>query len=368
MDYENGTLLREEKTQKETDAKCPNCGATIQFDPATGHMHCEYCGYERVIPPAEDNKTVEEMDFLSAEHTASHEWGAKKKVVVCKCCGAESVYDELQTSDVCPYCGATQVMPAQDEDSIAPGGVAPFEVSKEAAAGNFQKWLKGRLFTPRAAKQSCKADAMNGIYLPYWTYDANTVSQWTGEAGYEYEETDSEGNTTTKTRWKNVRGLLNLFIDDELVCGSTRHEQDILGRILPFDHEKLVPYKPEYVAGFISERYSVGLKDGWDIARDQMNQRIRNAVHEEILHKFHADSARVGKISTVFDDITFKYVLFPVWMSSFKYKDKIYQFMVNGQTGKVGGKAPVSALRVLIAVLIGAGLLGLLFWFMSANN
>ena len=359
------TPIREEKTQRETDAKCPNCGATVQFDPQTGHMLCEYCGYERVIPPAEDNRSVDEMDFLTAEHTASHEWGAEKKVVVCRSCGAESVYDALQTSDVCPYCGATQVMAAQDENSMAPGGVAPFEVSKEQAVANFQKWLKGGLFTPTPAKKACKADSMNGIYLPYWTYDTNTVSRWTGEAGYEYEETNSEGKTVTKTNWKRVRGILNLFFDDELVCGSTRHETVILNRILPFDHEKLVPYKPEYVAGFVSERYSVGLKDGWDIARGQIESKIRSEVHDEILRNFHADSARVDKVSTLFEDITFKYVLFPVWMSSFKYKDKVYQFMVNGQTGRVGGKTPVSALRVLIAVLIAAGLIGLLILLMN---
>ena len=365
MDYEADAQVREEKTQKETDAKCPNCGATIQFDPATGHMHCEYCGYERVIPPAEEGKAVEELDFLTAEHTASHEWGAKKKVVVCKCCGAESVYDELQTSDVCPYCGATQVMPAQDDDSMAPGGVAPFEISKEQASENFEEWLKGRLFTPRAAKESCKAEAMNGIYLPYWTYDTKTVSNWTGEAGYEYEETDSDGDSHTETRWKKVRGLLNLPIDDELVCGSTRHEKDILDSILPFEHEKLVPYKPEYVAGFVSERYSVGLKDGWETARAQIDEKIKEAIRQQIIDEYDADDASVGKVSTVYDDITFKYVLFPIWMSSFKYKDKVYQFMVNGQTGQVGGKAPVSALRVIIAILIAIGAIWLLFSLFS---
>ena len=60
--------------------------------------------------------------------------------------------------------------------------------------------------------------------------------------------------------------------------------------------------------------------------------------------------------------MTYKYILVPVWISSFMYKGKNYQFVVNGQTGKVGGKAPISALRVAIAILAGIALLAFVLY------
>ena len=120
-----------ERTEKETDKKCPNCGATVVFDPATGGMHCEYCGYTCELPKADSENEICEMDFESALHTESYDWGEQKKEVQCKQCGAVTVYDALETAAVCPFCGSTSVMPASNENTIAPGAVCPFAVTKD---------------------------------------------------------------------------------------------------------------------------------------------------------------------------------------------------------------------------------------------
>ena len=150
--------------------------------------------------------------------------------------------------------------------------------------------------------------------------------------------------------------------DDELVFASTRHDASILRSIEPFysDASHVKPYSPEYLSGFISERYSVGLKDGWNVARQQIENQLRSYISSDIRERNNADRVDSLRFTTEYSDITYKYILVPVWQSAFRYKDKVYQFMVNGQNGKIGGKTPVSALRVAIAILLGIAIVVLI--------
>ena len=367
-----------ERTEKETDKKCPNCGATVVFDPATGGMHCEYCGYTCELPKADSENEICEMDFESALHTESYDWGEQKKEVQCKQCGAVTVYDALETAAVCPFCGSTSVMPASNENTIAPGAVCPFAVTKDQAGESFTKWLKGKLFAPRKAKQSARPESFTGVYLPYWTYesarpesftgvylpywtyDAQTTSNFTARAGYDRTVKDKDGNRKTVTDWRHVSGIYQKFFDDVTVMASKRQTDSGVRACEPFDFSKLVPYSPQVVAGFIAERYSIGLKEGWESAQKTIQSRLHSDISSYVRRHWNANRADSVRFSTLYSNITYKYLLVPTWISSFKYKDKVYQFAVNGQTGKVGGKAPVSVWRVLIAIALGIALIALL--------
>jgi ribosomal protein S27E len=349
-----------ERTEKETDKKCPNCGATVVFDPATGGMHCEYCGYTCELPKADSENEICEMDFESALHTESFDWGEQKKEVQCKQCGAVTVYDALETAAVCPFCGSTSVMPAANENTIAPGAVCPFAITKDQAGERFTKWLKGKLFTPRKAKRSARPESFTGVYLPYWTYDAQTTSNFTARAGYDRTVKDKDGNRKTVTDWRHVSGIYQEFFDDVTVMASKRQTDSGVRACEPFDFSKLVPYSPQVVAGFIAERYSIGLKEGWESAQKNIQSRLHSDISSYVRRHWNANRADSVRFSTLYSNITYKYLLVPTWISSFKYKDKVYQFAVNGQTGKVGGKAPVSVWRVLIAIALGIALIALL--------
>jgi len=342
-----------ERTEKETDKKCPNCGATVTFDPALEKLHCEYCGYECELPKPESENEVCEMDFEAAMNKGSFEWGEQKKSVQCKQCGAVTIYDVLETAAVCPFCGSTNVMPAATENSIVPGGVCPFSIPKNLAGMNFTLWLKKKWFTPRKAKKSALPDAFQGVYLPYWTYDTQTTSNFTARAGYDKKVRKKDGSFETVTNWNSVSGVYQKFFDDETVMASKRQENSGVRDCEPFNLSKVVPYSPQVLAGFAAERYSIGLKEGWGLAQDSIRSKLRSNIDRYIKSKWRCDRTSNIKFSTVYDNITYKYILVPVWISSFKFKDKVYQFAVNGQTGKVGGKAPVSAFRVILAVLLG---------------
>lgn len=347
-------------TKAETDRKCPSCSGVMDFNPATGKLTCPYCGYEEEIKVNRADFVAEELDFSKAEDGVVCDWGTATKSVLCKACGAETVYDVNQIANECPYCGSNQVMEAAGKNIMAPGGVVTFQYTADQAADLFRKWIGGKFFCPKAAKESARADEMNGIYVPFWTFDAKTTSNYNGEYGIEREEKDKDGNTKTETDWYKTMGLYEEFFDDMLICGSAKQGGSMINSLEPYDTTKAVEYKPEYMSGFSAERYTVKVKDAWKQAKDRMKDKIKSAIDSKIRDEKHADDIRNLNIDTKFKNVTYKYLLLPVWISSYKYNGKVYQFMVNGQTGKISGKSPVSAWKVTLTIAIIVAALALL--------
>lgn len=349
------------ETKEETDKKCPSCYGVMDFDPTTGGLTCPFCGHTEAIPVSEEApKEAEEQDLASADKIENCNWGVQKKTVICKSCGGESIYDALEIASVCPFCGSNQVMEAYDQNTMAPGGVVPFAITDKQASDLFKSWIKRKWFCPKMAKESAKAKSFKGIYLPYWTFDAKTHSEYVGEYGI-----DKKRDDRIVTNWYAVRGSSSLAFDDELVCGTTKHSGSMLQGIEPYRTAENKTYKPEYVAGFAAERYSIGIKEAWEMAKQSMKYRIRQTIEIGIKRQHHADRVRNLRITTKYSDLTYKYLLLPVWISSYKYQDKVYQFMVNGQTGKVSGKIPISVPKVIITVLGALLLLSIFMWLNS---
>lgn len=345
-------------TKEETDKKCPNCFGVMDFDPKTGGLACPFCGHTEAIPVNEEEpKQAEEQDLESADKVENCNWGVEKKTVICKSCGGESIYDALEIASVCPFCGSNQVMEAFDQNTMAPGGVVPFSVTDKQASDLFQSWIKKKWFCPKMAKESAKAKNFKGIYLPYWTFDAKTYSEYVGEYGIDKKREDR-----IVTNWYAVRGNSTLVFDDELVCATTRHSQSMLQGIEPYRTAENKTYKPEYVAGFVAERYSIGIKDAWEMAKQSIKLRIRSTIESGIKRQYRADRVRNLRITTKYSNLTYKYLLLPVWISSYKYNDKVYQFMVNGQTGKVSGKIPISVPKVILTVAAIFVFIMLMMW------
>lgn len=362
----NSSNITSETTMDVTDKKCPNCGATVIYDPDILKMSCPYCGFERDVPAAEAAaSTVQELDFESAKLRQNKDWGTKKKSVVCKQCGGETVYDEAETAASCPFCGSNNVMPVDnDEDVMAPGGVVPFEISQDKASSLFKKWLGGKLFAPNAAKKACSAKDFNGVYLPYWTYDSDTTSAYTAKLGFD-KRVKKGDSYVTETTWRTYTGVYEEFIDDELVYASKKTNNPYIKRVSNFDFNRLKPYSPEFIAGFAAERYTVGLDDGWTEAKKSISAKLKSNLGSKLKRENHADRVGTIMMSTKYSNITFKYLLAPIWLSSFKFNGKVYQFVVNGQTGRIAGKSPVSPWKVLIAILIAIGAIALLAFLLN---
>ena len=271
----------------------------------------------------------------------------------CPGCGATTVFDATDTAACCPYCGSTQVMPVDDQaDAMAPGGVVPFEISQQKASQLFKSWIKGKFFAPNAAKKSCEAKNFSGVYLPFWTYDSQTTSPYQVELGYRHERTNSKGETETYYEYKHFSGIYEKFVDDEVVYGSKRTDNPFINSVKNFDFKKIRPYSPEFIAGFLAERYTVGLDDGWQLAKNQIKNTLRGEIGQYEKQRQHADTVDSVNFNTDFSKVTFKYVLAPIWIANYRFNNEVYNFVVNGQTGKIAGKSPISIPKVILAIVL----------------
>lgn len=363
-------------SQEEETKPCPNCGARTVYNPDMKRLFCEYChgNWELDITPAEKAK---ENDYLEAANRENEDWTDKKITIECKSCGAVTEYAATVQSTTCPYCDSVHIVENElTKKTIAPSHLIPFMFGEETARGKFSQFLRSKWLAPRALKKLAKLEKMKGVYYPYWTYDSETFSKYTADSGKDYTvtvrktriengKTVSYNATETRTKWTRVSGDYSFFADDVLVNSTNEAVVRLCGRVEPFDHSALIPYNPQFLAGFAAQRYTVGLVDGFELAKAKIARMIEGGIESEVKRVYHADRVANINFSTRYDNIKFKHILLPLWISSYHYKDKMYQYIVNGQTGKASGEAPLSPIKVtllvlvVIAVIIGLGYL----WF-----
>ncbi|HEX3063688.1 MAG TPA: hypothetical protein VHP55_13475, partial [Usitatibacter sp.] len=200
---------------------------------------------------------------------------------------------------------------------------------------------------------------VTGTYIPFWTYDCRTSTDYTGERGEDYYTnetrtvTNSRGENVTETvrvkhtNWTPASGHVDYFHDDVLVLASNTLPRELRGAMATWDLKKLVPYQPEYISGYRAEAYQVGLREGYPAAKEQIDATIYGLVRRDI----GGDQQRVQDLSTRYSEIKFKHVLLPVWVSAYRFRNKTYRFLVNGQTGEVAGESPLSWQRVTFLVI-----------------
>lgn len=348
---------------------CPGCGGDMVFDVEKQNLSCPYCG--NVIGIAkEEYSVVREYPIEMAREKASIDWGGETVDIHCDSCGAEMIIQANQLTTECAFCGSIHIRQQSPESVIRPETMIPFKIDKRNAISKFKTWLKRRWLAPGDLKALAREEKMSGVYIPFWTFDAETDSFYTAEKGTYYYVTetvyvkDSSGNRrpqqkrVRKTRWSYTSGAFRHFFDDVLVCASNSDGKNLIKRLEPFHLRELVEYKNEYLSGFMAEKYSVGLEQGFNEAKSI----IRSELHSMIRNHIVADEVRNLRIQTSYSNVTFKHILLPIWISAYRYKDKVYKFLVNGQTGEVKGQAPVSVIKVLLLILAGLIIAGVLYF------
>ncbi len=341
--------------EKVLNLPCKGCGGKLAYSAKEKKIICEHCGQTEAIDAASDrviehdlHKALNELNY----HTPECE---DQKVFDCQSCGSKFMVNSSQVKVDCGFCGSNNVnLEAFEHSYIEPMGIIPFKIPKEQADELFKKWIKKGWFRPNKLKRLAEIDALHGIYIPFWTYDAQTESNYSGEAGYREQVSQRvlvngqhQVKKVTKTRWVARSGHLSYFFDDVLVVASTGVKQKLMESIEPFNQKEVINYDARLMLGWEAEVYSLELDEGYKIADKIMDKRLRELCKAEI----GGDTQRHVVVHSQKFYQTFKMIMLPIWISSYKYQDKIYQFAINGQTGKVNGKKPTSWVKIVMLIL-----------------
>lgn len=338
---------------------CANCGAMLVFDPGTTSLKCVYCGVLNQIEP-DQQRQVDELDLLPHLRELRDKAAVIEALLVrCDGCGAEQTLREKVVAAECAFCGKAIVAQAHSKRLIKPQSLLPFKITQQQAGELYQKWIQSRWFAPSALKRKADQQRIFGTYCPYWTYDTDTTTPYRGQRGEYYYETQrytavENGKTVTRTRqvrkirWYPARGTIGHFFDDVLVLATTSLPKGYGEALEPWDLGNLCPFDERYLSGFVAEAYDVDLPEGWAAAQQIIDTRVRGMIRRDI----GGDEQRIDWYEIHHNDMTFKHVLLPIWISAYTYHGRTFQFLVNGRTGEVQGERPYSAVKITLFVLM----------------
>jgi len=321
--------------------KCPSCGASISFNPTAGKWKCEYCGnsftLEELTKNTQKKKQPVTVDNYN-DYTSYH----------CNSCGAEIIADKETSATFCVYCGNTAILQSKLTGKFQPQKIIPFKNEKELAINAFKELSRKRPLMPKDFNSPSNIEKIRGIYIPFWLYNINVkgnievlgkkVKHW------------CVGNThyTKTSDYKVVRGgsmnFTNIPID-----GSTRFDNDIMNTLEPFNYDELIPYNHAYLSGFLAEKYDI---EGEELF-NEVSKRALNSAQDILENDIKGYSSTIPIKKDLIPSETGKeYALLPVWMVNVKYKDKMYIFAMNGQTGEFIGNIPLDSTKTILYTII----------------
>jgi LSD1 subclass zinc finger protein len=344
--------------------KCKNCGSNLKFSPGQQQLSCEYCNTINLIEVEKTEVTESDYNAFLEKSTQTSEQQTIS-TVKCTSCGSATTLPPNVTSSNCPYCDTPLVIKnASTSQIIKPGYLLPFKFDRKNSQESFIKWAGSRWFAPSKLKDYARhsAEKLKGVYMPYWTYDSDTTTNYSGLRGTYYyvsqSYTDSNGNSQTRqvrhTQWFPASGFVHNVFDDILVCASHSLPQKLTDNLEPWDIKELLPYNDQFLAGFVTESYQTALKEGFEEAKKRMQPIIQTAVRNDI----GGDTQQVTSTNTVYNNITFKHILLPLWISAYKYNNKVYRFTINARTGEVQGERPYSVAKIIFLIF---GVLAVIF-------
>ena len=332
---------------------CPGCGASLTYQSGTSEMTCGYCQCNVPLPDQPvlgDSLESGLEELLSLQDSDPL---PEQKMLSCRSCGATTSVEGQRITGRSAFCASEMVAERMSSpNQVAPTALIPFKIDRTQSTHAFRNWAGSLWFRPNALRNLAKVSGIEGIYVPFWTFDAKSHTQWSAERGdFYYEEesyTDSEGKTQTrqvkKTRWSPCSGDHRSHFDDVLICASKGLSEDLLRRVEPFNTKTgLVPFDAKFLAGWLAEEYALGPKDGWVKGKEEIQERERLNCIDIV----PGDTHRNLTLATKLDNITWKHVLLPVWVAAYQYKGKSFRFLVNGETGEVSGESPLSWFKIL---------------------
>jgi transcription elongation factor Elf1 len=361
-------LLKTEKMDTPTTFTCPKCGASTQYNVSSGGVACEHCGFTASVVAQKVGQRAETFEFtLSTLSQAQQGYGVERRQLHCDSCGAEFAVAETALTSTCPFCASNKVnISSAPSEQLRPRFLIPFKVQADALKARVSEWLGKGWFHPSDLAKMIVIDRFTGVYLPFWTFSAHIASSWKAEVGYErtvrrYNASTKSWESHTVIDWRWENGQVGLDVADLPICGSTFLSRVILEKLQPFNLNELVTYSPDFLAGWQAHAYNLTLPTAWEQGKATMRERAKIACYADI----HSSHVRNFTMTADFADEAWRYILLPVYIAAYKYEEKIFQVMVNGQNAVVAGQKPVAwwkvwlAIGLIMAPSLLAGLIGI---------
>ena len=362
--------MAETPLQQTTERKkaCSNCGAELKYSPGTTAITCDYCGHREEIELDPNGfKELELYPYLQEMGAQSH--SEEITMLHCGNCGANQHIEENYKSLHCVYCSMPLVVEdAYTEDWILPGAVLPFQIDQDGSFKIFQDWVKKLWWAPNKLKKAAlDPQFTKGLYLPFWTFDAALKASYTGQRGEYYYTTetyrDSQGKTRTRqkrhTRWYPASGTISGFVDDTLIKASQQKSGRIPQKISRWNLKKLQPFHSSFLAGFVTEKYTIPLAQGHLQSKVEAKAIAERWCRQDI----GGDTQRISSMNMSLSKETFKHILLPVYVSAYRFKGKEYNFFINGENGAVSGSRPYSFWKIFFAIVFVLALIGTIIYF-----
>lgn len=353
--------------------KCPNCGGGLEFSVGTQKFACPYCLSAFKIKelkegeaekPSEDPmdsleaaESEPEISFQEAEN--SEDFAKHTQLYHCPSCGAEVISDDHTAASLCHYCHSAVLLSGRLSGKYLPAGVIPFKKTSEEAKSKYQEWSNKLWFTPKDYRSEASLENLTGVYLPFWLADCslNAHLNAVGRNIRSWREGDYE---ITETREYLVERSGYFEFGKVPADGSSKAEDSLMNAIEPFDYQELTGFTGEYLAGFMAEKYDVESND----VLPRVKTRVDAAATQSLLSTVLGyDSVSVTNFMGQLARLKWTYALLPVYMLTYRYKDKDYSFAINGQTGRLAGSPPLSwpkALGMAAAIALVTAIAALL--------
>jgi predicted RNA-binding Zn-ribbon protein involved in translation (DUF1610 family) len=340
---------------------CPACGAQAEWNATKQRLVCPFCGTESPYRIDRETGRVVELDLVTALRELPEEergWQTERRSIQCQSCKAVMVFDPARVGQNCEFCGSPALVDYTEIKSpIKPTGVLPFKIDTSRVRDDIRRWWRSKWLAPGKLARTALVDTVKGLYIPYWTFDAQAHCPWSAEAGHYYyvdvEGRDSKGHRVVRkeqrVRWEPASGVVDHFFDDEPVPGTQGLPLDLLRQVEPFPTQEVLAYDTAFLSGHVVEHYKVVLMDAAQAAVSQMQTALQQLCAKQI----PGDTYRNLRIEPTFAGRTFKHVLVPVWLLSYTYGPRAFQVIVNGYTGRIAGKYPYSVWKILLLTLLG---------------